>query len=71
MRRVRYSKYIAELADSFSMEELMQALADYLLQSGFEDQFTRYQQVGERDQSLEALRQAIRNALLNGDLLDE
>ena len=53
------------------MDELMQALADYLLQSGFEDQFTRYQQVGERDQSMEALREAIRKALLNGDLLDE
>jgi Ca-activated chloride channel family protein len=72
MRRVRYSKYIADLADQFSMEDLMQALADHLLQSGFEDQFSRYQQqVGERDQTMQALREAIRKALLNGDLMDE
>ena len=30
-----------------------------------------YQQLGEHDQSMQALREAIRNALLNGDLLDE
>ena len=53
------------------MEELMQALADHLLQSGFEDQFTRYQQVGERDQTMQALREAIRKALLSSDLMDE
>src|ERR1035437_8551201 len=71
MRRVRYSKYVADLTDEISMEDLMQALADHLLQSGFEDQFARYQQAGERDQTMEALREAIRKALLNSDLMDE
>ena len=71
MRRVRYSKYVADLTDEISMENLMQALADHLLQSGFEDQFARYQQAGERDQTMEALREAIRKALLNSDLMDE
>jgi Ca-activated chloride channel family protein len=71
MRRVRYSKYIADLSDQLSMEDLIQALANHLLQSGFEDQFSRYQQQDEHEQSMQALREAIRNALLNGDLLDE
>jgi Ca-activated chloride channel homolog len=71
MRQVRYSKYVGDLTDELSMEELMQALANYLLQSGFENQFQQYQQVGEHDQTMQALRDAIRNALLNGDLMDE
>ena len=71
MRRVRYSKYVADLSDQLSMEDLLQALANHLLQSGFEEQFTRYQQPGDQEQSMQALREAIRNALLNGDLLDE
>ncbi|HUO60841.1 MAG TPA: VWA domain-containing protein [Candidatus Acidoferrales bacterium] len=71
MKRVRYSRYIADLADDISMEDLMQALSDYLLQSGFESDETRWYQQGDRDQTLEQLRRAIRDALLNGDMFDE
>jgi Ca-activated chloride channel family protein len=71
MKRVRYSRYIADLADEISMEDLMQALSDYLLQSGFENDDMRWYQQGDRDQTLEALRRAIRDALMNSDMFDE
>ena len=71
MKRVRYSKYVPSLADELSMEDLMQALSDFLLESGFQDMYSRFYQMGDEDRSMEALKEAIRNALLNGDLFDE
>jgi Ca-activated chloride channel homolog len=71
MKRVRYSKYVPSLADDLSMEDLMEALSDFLLESGFQDMYSRFYQMGEDDRSMEALKEAIRNALLNGDLFDE
>lgn len=71
MKRVRYSKYVPELAEEVSMEDLMEALSNQLLQSGFENPYSRFYEMGDREQSLEALKEAIRDALLNGDLFDE
>jgi Ca-activated chloride channel family protein len=71
MKRVRYSKYVPSPADDLSMEDLMQALSDFLLESGFQDQYSRFYEMGDDDRSMEALKEAIRNALLNGDLFDE
>ncbi len=70
MKRIRYSKYVPSLADELSMEDLMEALSDFLLESGFQDPYSRFYQMGD-DRSMEALKEAIRNALLNGDLFDE
>ena len=69
MRRIRYSKYIPDPAGEMSMEDLLSALSDYLLQSGF--QHFMFYEMPEGDQSLEALRRAIEQALLDSDLFDE
>jgi Ca-activated chloride channel family protein len=71
MKRVRYSKYIPNLVEELSLEDLMEALSDFLLESGFEDEFSRYYQPGAPDDALEALREAIRKALLNSAQFDE
>jgi Ca-activated chloride channel homolog len=71
MRRVRYSKYIPNLVEELSLEDLMDALSDFLLESGFEEELSRYYQPGDGSDALEALREAIRNALLNSDAFDE
>src|SRR6266540_744095 len=71
MKRVRYSKYIPNLVEELSLEDLMDALSDFLLESGFEDEFSRYYQPGAPDDALEALREAIRNALFNSAQFDE
>jgi Ca-activated chloride channel family protein len=71
MKRVKYSKYIPNLAEDVSLDDLMDALADFLLESGFENDMGRFYQPGESSDALDALREAIREALLNSDLFDE
>lgn len=69
MKRIRYSKYVPNPAGEMSMEDLLAALSDYLLQSGFEDQYGYYDNPNE--QTMDQLRQAIEQALLDSDLVDE
>jgi Ca-activated chloride channel homolog len=69
MKYTRYSKYVADLADEMSMEDLLNALSDYMLESGFQSDSMYFQQMDEH--SLDALRQAIQQALEMGDFLDE
>ena len=69
MRRIRYSKYVPDPAGEMSMEDLLSALSDYLLQSGFQNYM--YYDLPEGEHTLDELRQAIEQALLDGDLLDE
>lgn len=68
MKRVRYTKYTGDLASEMSMEDLLQALSDYLLDSGFRNPFMRFQ---ELDHTLDDLREALRTALESGELFDE
>ena len=70
MKRIRYSKYVPDPAGEMSMEDLLSALSDYLLQSGFQN-YMFYDMPGEGEQTLDDLRRAIEQALLDGDLLDE
>jgi len=71
MKFVKYKKYVPEPASEMSMEDLLGALSDHLLQSGFQRQYTDYYDQQFSDQSLEDLRNAIADALMNSDLLDE
>src|SRR6266849_5004150 len=52
-----------------SIEDLLSALSDYLLQSGFQNYM--FDDMGDGEQSLDDLRRAIEQALLEGDLLEE
>ena len=47
MKRVKYSKYIPNLAEEVSLEDLMDALSDFLLKSGFEDELGRFYRPGQ------------------------
>jgi Ca-activated chloride channel family protein len=69
MKRIRYSKYVPDPASEMGLEDLLSALSDYLLQSGFQD--AMFYEMPDGEQSLDALRQAIEQALMNGDLFDE
>ena len=74
MKRVRYTKFTGDLASSFGLEDLMQALSDFLLDSGFSDPYTRDQtrsHAHDADQTMENLREAIKQALESGELFDE
>ncbi len=69
MKRIRYSKYVPDPAGEMSMEDLLSALSDYLLQSGFQNYM--FYDMPEGEQTLDALRRAIEQALLDGDRFDE
>src|SRR3984885_8694186 len=69
MKRVRYTKFTGDLSSSFGLEDLMQALGDFFLDSGFNDPYSNFQQFN--DQTMENLREAIRQALDSGELFDE
>ncbi len=69
MKRVKYSKYVPDPAGEMSMEDLLAALSDYLLQSGFPNYMFDDMLDGER--TLDDLRRAIEQALLEGNLLDQ
>ena len=70
MKRIRYSKYVPDPAGEMSMEDLLGALSDYLLQSGFQN-YLSYYDLPDGDQTLDDLRDAIEQALLNSDLLND
>ena len=36
MKYTKFSKYVANLADEMSLEDLLNALSDYMLESGFQ-----------------------------------
>jgi Ca-activated chloride channel family protein len=69
MKRIRYSKYVPDPAGDMSMEDLLSALSDYFLQSGFNDNF--WYELPEGEQTLDELRRALEQALLNGEMFDE
>jgi Ca-activated chloride channel family protein len=62
MKYTKYSKYVPNPAEDVSLEDLMSALSDYLLQSGFHDPYLRFQELPS-SQSMDELREAIRQAL--------
>ncbi|HEV3511081.1 MAG TPA: VWA domain-containing protein [Candidatus Sulfotelmatobacter sp.] len=69
MKRIRYSKYVPDPAGEMSMEDLLGALSDYLLQSGFQD--SMWYEMPQGEQTLDDLRRAIENALMDGEMFDE
>src|SRR5258708_6433085 len=69
MKRIRYSKYVPDPAGEMSMEDLLSALSDYLLQSGFQD--SMWYELPQDEQTLDELKRAIEQALLNGEMFDE
>ena len=82
MRYTKYSQWTGLSWDELSLEELMDALSEYLLRSGFEEQLQRGSRRRSRSwddefeppdpqDTLDALRQAIREALRNSGILDE
>lgn len=65
----KYSKWSGVDWESFSLEDLLNRLAGFLLQSGFESAYSQYWD--DRDQTLDALREAIMQALMEEGLLSD
>jgi Ca-activated chloride channel family protein len=71
MKFTRYSKFKGIDVSSINLGDLMDALSDSLLQSGFDDDYYWTRQRRAQDTSLDALRQALLQALLDQGLIDE
>jgi Ca-activated chloride channel family protein len=69
MKRIRYTKYVPDPAGEMSMEDLLGALSDYFLQSGFNDSF--WYPLPDGEKTLDELKRALEQALLNGEMFDE
>ncbi len=67
-RSIKYSRYTG---DDFgiSAEDLMKALADFLLESGFNNRFMQFSELNQH--TLEDLKKAIQKALEEGQLFDD
>ncbi len=66
--KYRYSKFTGDELDELDLEELLSRLSDLMLSSGFEDPYGMF---GGEDHSLQALHDAILEAILNGGLLSD
>jgi len=67
MRRISYGKFSEEDL-GIEMEDLLRALSDYFLQSGYQDPYLQFSEMNQH--TLEELKQAIERALQSGDLFD-
>ena len=68
MKWVHYSRYTGEDL-GIDAQDLLQALSDFLLESGFNTQYMPFSEWNQ--QTLEDLKEAIRKALEHGNLFDE
>jgi Ca-activated chloride channel homolog len=65
----KYSKWDGVDPNSLSLEDLLERLAEFLLQSGFNDPYLRHHD--DQEHSLDALREAILRALFDEGLLSD
>jgi len=68
MKWIRYSRYTGE-DFGIDAQDLLQALSDFLLQSGFNSQYMPFSEWNQ--QTLEDLKKAIQEALERGELFNE
>src|SRR5499427_9150544 len=68
MKWIRYSKYTGDDL-GISAEDLLKALSDFLLESGFNTQYMPFSEWNQK--SLEDLKKAIQQALEEGRLFDD
>ncbi|MGH9898848.1 MAG: hypothetical protein ACRD4L_08385, partial [Pyrinomonadaceae bacterium] len=70
MKFIRYSKFKGFDVASLNLGDLMDALSDALLQSGYTDDYYWSREQNEVDCSLDALREALLQALLEQGILE-
>ena len=71
MKFIRYSKFKGFNVSDVSLGDLMQSLSDMMLDSGYNDDYYWTRQRNQMDDSLDALRQALLEALMEQGVLDE
>ncbi len=70
MKFIRWSRYTGEPWDAVDLQELVNRLSDFFLQSGFESQYYGISEM-DPERTMEQLREAVLRALQEGDLLPD
>ena len=70
MKFTKYSKFKGFDVTSINLGQLMDSMADALLDSGYDDDYYWTRQRSETDTSLDALRRALLQALMSQGLVD-
>ena len=71
MKFIRYSKFKGFNVSDINLGDLMSSLSDMMLDSGYNDDYYWTRQRSQMDDSLDALRQALLEALMEQGVLDE
>lgn len=71
MKFIRYSKFKGFDVSSLNLGDVMEALSEMVLQSGFDEDYYWTRRRRPQDTSLDALRRALLEALLRQGILDE
>ncbi len=71
MKFIRYSKFKGFDSSGINLGDLMQSLSDSLLDSGYNENYWWTRERNEVDDSLDALREAILQALMEQGILDK
>ncbi len=71
MKFIRYSKFNGFDVFGVNLGDLMNSLSDMMLDSGYNEDYYWTRQRNQADDSLDALRQALLNALMEQGVLDE
>src|SRR5712691_5442123 len=71
MKFIRYSKFKGLDISGINLGDLMEGLSDSLLDSGYDDDYYWTRQRRPQDTSLDALRRALLQALIDQGLLDQ
>jgi len=69
--RYKYSKYTGDPLDDLDLDDLIEKLSDLLLSSGFQSPYGGLYGQSEDDRTMQALHDAIMDALFNGGVLPE
>jgi Ca-activated chloride channel homolog len=67
VKSIRYGRYTGE-DFGLSTEDLLKALADFFLNSGFDNPYMRFSEFNQH--TLEELKRALEDAILNGEMFD-
>src|SRR5687768_6083938 len=71
MRFIKYSKFKGLDVSAINLGDLMEGLSDSLLSSGYDDDYYWTRERRPLDTSLDALRQALLQALMDQGMIDE
>jgi Ca-activated chloride channel homolog len=70
MKYIKYSRYSPDAADDVDLQDLMNKLSDFFLQSGYDSPYGVYEMDPQQtQQTMDRLREAILRALQEGDLI--